>query len=426
VLKDNVRVVVLNACYSQAQAKAIVREIDCAVGMNDAILDDAAIAFAAEFYQALGFGKSVQEAFDIGVARLMGEGVARGLAKLHKRRGVKPADIVLVGSGPVPGPAAISQPASEGQSMSQANEGMPAPTVGIITALPEEFDAVRIMLADTQRHRTQGPGAGHEYLLGEVVSPRGGVHRVVLAQTAVMGNNSAALRASKLLTDFHTVDAIIMCGIAGGVPNPESPTDHVRLGDIVVSDRLGVVQYDFGKQKGKKFEPRHSPRPPSSTLLQAVQVLEQDRLAGQRPWDEFLKLGLQQRSLSRPDDAADVLLDRGGAPVTHPAYAGPRPRVFLGPIASSNVVQGDAARRDALRDQFKVKAVEMEGSGIADATWEYEKAGYLVVRGVCDYYDARNKGQKTDLWKPYAAMAAAAYVRALLEAMPGAVPAHPQ
>ena len=34
VLKDNVRVVVLNACYSGAQAKAIVKEIDCAIGMR--------------------------------------------------------------------------------------------------------------------------------------------------------------------------------------------------------------------------------------------------------------------------------------------------------------------------------------------------------------------------------------------------------
>jgi nucleoside phosphorylase len=68
---------------------------------------------------------------------------------------------------------------------------------------------------------------------------------------------------------------------------------------------------------------------------------------------------------------------------------------------------------------YKIKAVEMEGSGIADASWECEKAGYLIVRGICDYCDARNKGTQTDAWKPYVAMAAAAYVRALLEVIPG-------
>jgi hypothetical protein len=52
VLKDNVRVVVFNACHSEPQAKAVVRVIDCAVGMSRAIDDDHAIAFAAEFYPA--------------------------------------------------------------------------------------------------------------------------------------------------------------------------------------------------------------------------------------------------------------------------------------------------------------------------------------------------------------------------------------
>ena len=99
VLKDNVRVVVFNACHSEAQAKAVVRVIDSAVGMSRAIDDDHAIAFAAEFYQALGFGRSVQDAYDLGVTRLTGEGVAnaKGLVKLRKRRGINPADLVLVG-----------------------------------------------------------------------------------------------------------------------------------------------------------------------------------------------------------------------------------------------------------------------------------------------------------------------------------------
>ena len=75
--------------------------------------------------------------------------------------------------------------------------------------------------------------------------------------------------------------------------------------------------------------------------------------------------------------------------------------------------------RDGLREQFGVKAVEMEGSGVQDATWTFG-VGYLVVRGVCDYCDA----SKNDLWQPYAAVAAAGYVRALLESIPG-TPATP-
>ena len=40
-LKDNIRVVVLNACFSKPQAEAITGEIDCAIGMMPEIGDSA-------------------------------------------------------------------------------------------------------------------------------------------------------------------------------------------------------------------------------------------------------------------------------------------------------------------------------------------------------------------------------------------------
>ena len=46
-----------------------------------------------------------------------------------------------------------------------------------------------------------------------------------------------------------------------------------------------------------------------------------------------------------------------------------QPRVFLGPIASANTLLKDAALRDLLRDIFGVRAIEVEGAGIAHATW---------------------------------------------------------
>ena len=71
----SVRLVLLNACYSQDQAEAIVEQVDCVVGMGRKISDLAATLFAASFYRALGFGKSVQEAYDQGkTAILLKEG----------------------------------------------------------------------------------------------------------------------------------------------------------------------------------------------------------------------------------------------------------------------------------------------------------------------------------------------------------------
>lgn len=70
VLKDNIRCVVLNACYSEAQAKAIAQHIDSVVGMSKAIKDDSAISFATSFYQALGYGCDVKTAFDLGCVQI--------------------------------------------------------------------------------------------------------------------------------------------------------------------------------------------------------------------------------------------------------------------------------------------------------------------------------------------------------------------
>ena len=65
VLKDNIRCVVLNACYSKVQAEAIASHIDAVVGMSTAIGDEAAISFSAAFYQALAYGRSIKTAFEL-------------------------------------------------------------------------------------------------------------------------------------------------------------------------------------------------------------------------------------------------------------------------------------------------------------------------------------------------------------------------
>ena len=69
ILKDNIRCVVLNACFSQLQAEGIAASIDCVVGMKRAVPDKSAIEFAAGFYLGLGFGRSVKTAFDLGCNR---------------------------------------------------------------------------------------------------------------------------------------------------------------------------------------------------------------------------------------------------------------------------------------------------------------------------------------------------------------------
>ncbi len=58
--------VILNACHSKVQGKEMIQYMNYAVGMNDRIKDSAAIQFSTSFYMALGSGKTIPEAFDIG------------------------------------------------------------------------------------------------------------------------------------------------------------------------------------------------------------------------------------------------------------------------------------------------------------------------------------------------------------------------
>jgi hypothetical protein len=96
-LKDNIKVVILNACYSKSQAEAITEVIDCAIGMNKAIGDKAAIIFAASFYRAIGFGRSIKEAFDQGIAALLLEGIPEEeTPELLVRKSIDPSSIYLI------------------------------------------------------------------------------------------------------------------------------------------------------------------------------------------------------------------------------------------------------------------------------------------------------------------------------------------
>ena len=84
---------VLNACDTAPQAAGIARSIPCVVGMTREIEDDPAIAFAAGFYQAIGFGMSVQMAFDMGcnAARLRARGqMAPDVPNLLPRKDIDP------------------------------------------------------------------------------------------------------------------------------------------------------------------------------------------------------------------------------------------------------------------------------------------------------------------------------------------------
>jgi len=97
IVNEDVRVVVLNACYSEHQAKAIAEHIDFVVGMRSSVTDVAACEFAAAFYQAIAYGKSIKTAFELGINAIQLEGLTgdEDIPIFHNRTGIDDATLLL-------------------------------------------------------------------------------------------------------------------------------------------------------------------------------------------------------------------------------------------------------------------------------------------------------------------------------------------
>ncbi|ESA32152.1 hypothetical protein N836_26540 [Leptolyngbya sp. Heron Island J] len=84
---DQVKCVVLNACYSEVQAAAIVNYIDAVIGMNQPIGDWAAIRFSEGFYRGLGAGRDVEFSYKLGCNSLELQGIPEEHIPVLKLKG---------------------------------------------------------------------------------------------------------------------------------------------------------------------------------------------------------------------------------------------------------------------------------------------------------------------------------------------------
>ncbi len=94
---DTIRLIVFNACFSEAQAENVVEHIEAAIGMSDSIRDDTACTFAAQLYSSIGFGRSLQASFNQAIAELLLEGIpGENIPQLYVRDDVDADNIILV------------------------------------------------------------------------------------------------------------------------------------------------------------------------------------------------------------------------------------------------------------------------------------------------------------------------------------------
>jgi nucleoside phosphorylase len=295
-------------------------------------------------------------------------------------------------------------------------------TVAWICALPLEKTAARNMLDELHLAPPQPEHDKNIYTFGSI---RG--HNVVIVCQGDMGTTAAAVVATRMDGTFRRLRFGLLVGIAGGVPDK---TD-VRLGDVIVSKgdgrSGGVVVHDRGKVNPEGFESRPFLNGVPEVLRNAISELESLLMDEDSKISTYITEATERNHrFSRfgfPNTLTDKLFrsdythvsqqdkecsecDKGFILARPPRND---PVIHFGVVASGNQVIKDSAERlEILAAHPGVLAIEMEAAGLMNVF------GCSTVRGICDYADSH----KNDGWQPYAAAAAAAVAKEVLEIIP--------
>jgi serine/threonine protein kinase/tetratricopeptide (TPR) repeat protein len=177
----SVKLVVLNACYSDIHAEALLVHVDCVVGLHGSLRDDAARTFAIGFYGGLGERQSVTAAYLQGRAAIsLDEPSGSETPQLRVRDGVDANQVILAETEEVdrrkPTPA---YPDAEVEQLSKRLEDARARrdklrSAGIASdEVDREIIELRRQLREGGRLRAGDALGDERYLLVKVVG-RGG------------------------------------------------------------------------------------------------------------------------------------------------------------------------------------------------------------------------------------------------------------
>jgi nucleoside phosphorylase len=336
----------------------------------------------------------------------------------------------------------------------------------IVTALKDELDALlKVGTSFSADWQTETDSWGLPYYRGKIVNSHGRKFELFAVQSPDMGETVAATTATRLICDLSEKGlrprCIAMCGICAG------RRDAVRLGDVVVADRL--FKFDNGKSEVIRAAGKGATEIVEMNVFQDVKTFNL-RTTWKRQVEVFARMWSPSVSTPRPrtlDHQRGWLLENlfaqelsGAAPVhEHPdrgahcpswtktvtslldqglVVLGPDlaltdpgrdyvrglralypdgwphdsdyPSVHIGPIGTNARVQKDAGLFKNLQKILRtILAVEMEGAAVGCVA---EEAGIpcLVAKTVVDHADL----EKNDSFRMYGCELSAAFVIAFL------------
>ncbi|KAI0102429.1 nucleoside phosphorylase domain-containing protein [Nemania sp. FL0031] len=301
-------------------------------------------------------------------------------------------------------------------------------TVAVVCAHEFEMRAVRYMLDEEHLSLPNRPDDENAYILG-----RFSRHNTVIAWLPESQSDSAAAMAAKTLHwTFPSIEWHILTGIGGGgTPGPHSY--NIRLGDVVVGYGDGcLVQYSPDTEDADGgFLSKNFFSPPRKIMDTIHDHMEPNHMYGQGRAKQLLSRMLRKKEgvddYQRPPRESDVLFaanyrhvpDNNGRPCENcdaervvrrsPREDDNGPQVHFGLIASSVGVTRSTFDRGRemrkLHDMIDVLCFDIEAAGL--------DRGFpcVVIRGISDYADSH----KNNVWQYYAAAAAAACTKELLQ-----------
>lgn len=181
---DSVRLVVLNACFSEALAVELVKRVEVVVGMRTVVSDHAGVVFAPAFYEALASGRSVGKAFKIAKALVatLGKDQARTL-QCHTRTDID-ADQVFIAIGSPPGDV----PPPNGPEESNEQQIGPRKIGNIELTLKDKDTLTALLMRCAQLQQPGDRQAVYGRLPVHLQGQLGAGGNLISAMTSLVGN----------------------------------------------------------------------------------------------------------------------------------------------------------------------------------------------------------------------------------------------
>uniref|UniRef100_A0A8H7NHZ8 AAA+ ATPase domain-containing protein n=1 Tax=Bionectria ochroleuca TaxID=29856 RepID=A0A8H7NHZ8_BIOOC len=285
-----------------------------------------------------------------------------------------------------------------------------------------------------------------------------GGHNVVIARPLDVGPGQAQSITEALRRKFTKVALFLVVGICGAVPffpvqpDPEHVVRRIILGDVIISSSIAQYLYR-GQARPDGFQMRNilngsgwamQPSPRARALAQALEGPNWLEIAEANMLDNLVQLQENRHgAYMYPGAERDKLYQASYVHKHHEAQGcacakyehetcdgamrtpcqdicdedlliidgesqqrGGSPNIYLGAMASGDIIMRSGELRDKISREQEVIAFEMEGAGV-----QIGSSSCLVIKAACDYADSHKKKD----FQEYAAGVAASAAKAVLQ-----------